>query len=473
MSQTLDGFEGRLLTQALNSIESINREVVSKVLMARKYSRQLILHGMQQHRPNISVTMPELRSLQARICFFNPNNTQRVEAMLNNKIRLLSAVLFASLLTGCLVPGSNINPNDYDTEGSWFESNQGSWFPSFRRDSEPAMDEAALHQMVDIVAITPSVIANQVDPSARVPAPMPASLMQELQSYEYYIDKGDILQITVYDHPELTNPSGSNNSNVESSGITVENDGTIYYPYIGKVQVAGRTVDQVRDAIAQPLGEFIATPQISVRVARFNAKRAYVTGQVNEPGPQPITNVPVTVLDAISRAGGLSEQANWHEVLLSRNGQEVRLSVYDMLHHGRLGQNMLLEHGDVLHVPNLGQQQVFVLGELNRVNTLPMGNIRMSLTEALTRSGGLNQVTSNAEGIFVIRQMPEDSGKLATVYQLNVRNAIAFAVGTRFVLEPSDIVYVTTAPVTRWNRVISQILPSMNALLTADRVGSL
>ena len=144
-----------------------------------------------------------------------------------------------------------------------------------------------------------------------------------------------------------------------------------------------------------------------------------------------------------------------------------------MLNNGRLGQNMLLQHGDVLHVPDLGQQKVFVLGELQRVNTLPMGNIRMSLTEALTRSGGLNQVTSNAEGIFVIRQAEQQSEKLATVYQLNVRNAVAFAVGTQFMLEPSDIVYVTTAPVTRWNRVISQIIPSLNALITADRVNTL
>jgi polysaccharide export outer membrane protein len=144
-----------------------------------------------------------------------------------------------------------------------------------------------------------------------------------------------------------------------------------------------------------------------------------------------------------------------------------------MLNNGRLGQNVLLQHGDVLHVPVAGQQQVFVLGELNRVNTLPMGNIRMSLTEALTKSGGLNQVTSNAEGIFVIRPNAPDAPKLATIYQLDVKNAIAFAVGTQFMLQPSDIVYVTTAPVTRWNRVISQIVPSLNALITADRVGTL
>jgi len=395
-------------------------------------------------------------------------------------IRTFVVATLMIFLGGCvMVPGSNIDPDAYESQGSnWFEANQGVWFPGFRNlgRADTEEDIEAVEDQVDVVQITSGLVVEQqrqVIDNNTVPTAMPASLMQEIADYEYYVDKGDILQITVYDHPELTNPSGSNNNNAENSGVTVENDGTIYYPYIGKVQVAGLTVNEIRQAISEPLAEFIATPQVAVRVLRYNAKRAYLTGQVNQPGPQTITNVPLTVLDAIANAGGLAENANWHEVLLSRNGEDTRLSVYEMLNNGRLGQNMLLQHGDVLHVPVVGQRQVFVLGELNRVNTLPVGNMAMSLTEALTLSGGLNQVTSDAEGIFVIRPNAAEAEKLATVYQLNVRNAIAFAVGAQFMLQPSDIVYVTTAPVTRWNRVISQIIPSLNALITADRVGTL
>lgn len=406
--------------------------------------------------------------------------------MFQDMVKRFSAAVVLSLfgvLPGCIiVPGSNINPAEFgvaeETNG-WFENrstNDGVWFPGLRRENaDTKEDQEAAQQLVDIVAINPELVAAQQAQHSfnSIPAAIPAALQLELENYEYHVDKGDMLTITVYDHPELTNPSGSNNNNLESSGIIVENDGTIYYPYIGKVQIAGLTIDQVRETIATPLSEFIATPQVNVRVIRFNAKRVYVTGQVNRPGPLAITNVPLTVLDAIVGAGGLADNANWHDVLLSRNGVETRLSVYEMLNNGRLGQNMLLQHGDVLHVPVVGQRQIYVMGELNRVNTLPIGNISMSLTEALTRSGGLNQVTSNAAGIFVIRAQAIGTEKLATVYQLNVKNAISFAVGVQFMLQPSDIVYVTTAPVTRWNRVISQIIPSLNALITADRVSTL
>lgn len=393
--------------------------------------------------------------------------------------RVATVGSLVSLLQGCImVPGSNIDVDEpsYASNSVGFFSGSdrgGNWFPGIG-DGESAIPEGEVTNVVDIVPITPQLVADQQRASeGRIAAAIPAALEQQLANYEYYVGKGDMLQVIVYDHPELTNPSGSNNNNVENSGITVENDGTIYYPYIGKVNVEGMAVEQIRDAIAGPLANYITDPQISVRVLQFNSKRAFVTGMVNEPGPQPITNVPMTVLEAISRAGGLAEGSNWHEVLLSRNGEETRLSVYEMLNNGRLGQNMLVQDGDVLHVPEFGQQQVFVLGELNRVSALPVGNMRLSLTEALTRSGGLNQVTSNAEGVFVIRQLPEGNQKLATVYQLNVRNALNFAVGTRFMLEPTDIVYVTTAPVTRWNRVISQLMPSLNAILTVDRVGGI
>lgn len=382
-----------------------------------------------------------------------------------------------------MVPGSNINPdNPSGNLGTGFFSDDNSvWFPGLFENRRDEVTEDEVSELFSVVPITADLLAQRkelsmaVSTAQSVPAAMPASLMSQLENYEYHIGKGDVLSITVYEHPELTIPAGDRRSAAESGNI-VESDGTIFYPYINRVAVEGLTVNEVREEIATRLAEYITDPQVAVRVISFNSQRMYVTGRVSSPGSQAISNVPLTVLDAIAQAGGLTDSANWHEVLLSRNGQETRLSVYEMLNNGRLGQNMLLQHGDVLHVPEVGEQKVFVLGELNRVNTIPMGNLRMSLTEALTASGGLNQVTSNASGIFVIRQATDVAmadAKLATIYQLDVTNALNFAIGTRFMLQPTDIVYVTTAPVTRWNRVISQLLPSLNALITADRVSNL
>lgn len=329
---------------------------------------------------------------------------------------------------------------------------------------------APIDALVDVEPITLGLVNAQRGAIPRDEALRRASEQQrqDIEAYDYRIGKGDVLSIIVYDHPELTIPAGGERSAAES-GNSVHQDGAIFYPYIGRVEVEGKTLSEVRELIAQQLAEYIAEPQVEVRVAAFNSQDVQVTGEVNDPARLPITNVPMTVLDAISQVGGLTEQANWHGVQLNRDGEIRNLSLYDMLNHGELSQDLLLRGGDVLHVPDLADQRVYVMGEVGQPQALPMGRSRMSLTEALARAGSFNEAQADASGIFVIRRSPEHSDKLATVYQLDARHAAAMVLGTKFQLEPTDIVYVTTTPVGRWNRVISQMLPTVTSIYQVTR----
>ena len=325
-----------------------------------------------------------------------------------------------------------------------------------------------------VVPITSLLISQMQSSQISVSAKTNQELQTLSDQYSYRVGVGDVLNITVWDHPELTIPAGQFRSAGETGNV-VHPDGTIFYPYVGKVPVVGKHVTDIRDLISKDLGRFIEAPQIDVSVAAYRSQRVFVSGAVMQPSTVPITNVPLTLLDAVNACGGMAADADWRSVVLTSKNQQGTskevLDLYALYQQGDMSQNRLLRANDIIHIPRNDGLKVFVMGDVIKAETQRMDRSGLTLAEALNNVGGVNEATANASGIFVLRAS-HTQDKLVDIFQLDASLGSMLILSTQFQLQPMDIVYVTSAPVARWNKVIEQLLPSFTSLYQLDRVRS-
>ncbi|MGH8052660.1 MAG: polysaccharide biosynthesis/export family protein [Stenotrophomonas sp.] len=316
-------------------------------------------------------------------------------------------------------------------------------------------DDHALGQdQIELIPITPKLIA--MERAEREAFTFPAAL-SSYQPSPYRIGAGDVLYITVWDHPELTVPAGAQQQ-LNAAGRLVQSDGTLFYPYIGKIPAADKTPGQLREDITAKLARYIEAPQVDVSVLTYASQRVWVTGASRQPAAVALTVTPLTLADAISQSGLDPVQADLSGIRLTRDGITHIIDL-DRIGQDRAGANIYLKAADQIYVPYLDRKEVFVVGEVSQPGALSFRTGDISLSQALGRARGLLQTTSNGNAIYVIRGAGDLQQAPSKVFHLEARSPAAFAVASQFELLPGDVVFVGAAGVTRWSRFVNQLLP--------------
>jgi len=372
---------------------------------------------------------------------------------MNKLLHMTAAVLAASIVSsGCvLAPGQNLLPKS---------SSQGGG-------DEPGVE-------VVVRPITGDVIAEQ---SSDGQVAQLKDTLDELSDYEhesYRIGAGDVLSVTVWDHPELTAPAGTVINDIDANGRVIRADGTFFYPYAGTVHAAGKTVDELRTLLTNRLTKFIASPQIDVAVTRYGSQKVYLVGAFQKATALPITTVPLSLPDALGQAGIDLLNADLSSLALRRDDITYNLDLDAINRAGLTAAKVILKDGDQLELPYADRKKVYVMGEVSRPMAVRFKLASISLADALLEANGLNQNTSKGSSIYVLRDRAgtEQNWRIVDVYSLDSSEPASLVLADKFALQAGDMVYVGSAGITRWNRVISQLFPSASLLRTGQDIGN-
>lgn len=292
------------------------------------------------------------------------------------------------------------------------------------------------------------------------------------EGMNYGIGPSDVIEIVVWNHPEL---------GAATTGYKVNPEGLIQFPLLGTFKIAGLTEIQARDQLTLRLAKFFNDPQINLRVKDYRAGRVYIDGEVGTPGQQALNDVPMTLPEAISRAGGLTPTADRALVEITRKSVTTVVNMPQLTMLGINPSNIMLAAGDLVRVGSREETKVYVLGEVTRPIALPMRNGRLTLNEALGESLGVNAISGDPRQIYIVRtrsgggtlvagEVREVSPTTPEIYHLDANSPTAYALAEGFELKSRDVVFVDPVPLVLWNRVISLVLPSAQAVTVTRAV---
>jgi len=314
-------------------------------------------------------------------------------------------------------------------------------------------DESQEYKLIDLSAATiaPYMRPQEAEPDASVALPSVP---------EIRLVPGDVMRVMIADSAmegALFAPLAAGGTVFDS--VRVNSKGAISLPYLGNQRVAGKTPGQVEELIRKKLKGITTDVQVQVGLTGDLSGSVLVVGAVKEPGRFSALEGPLTLLDAINRAGGPVLEPHLIRVVVRTGKKSYSFNYQELLS----GKNQIVPPGAEV-VLERARKRFVAMGAVGDpgLHDLPSNN--PSLLEVLGSVKGLDEVKADAAGVFVFRlvdQFDPETGKnepQAEVFRLNLKEPAAMFLARQFLVQPEDAIYVTNAAVYEWQKIISPIV---------------
>ena len=301
------------------------------------------------------------------------------------------------------------------------------------------------------------------------------------------VGPGDVLQIGIYEVGASLFAGGGQRATSDGfdpsargeafAAITVDRQGMIKLPYLGRLAVAGRTPTEIQDMIEQGMRGKSQAPQAVVAVKTNVANTVYVSGDVNRPGKLELTLGRERLLDAIASAGGPAARAgNTGTTAGTTDDSVVRFTRADRVIEQRLSDvrtgtpdDLLLLAGDRIEI--IRRPRSFtVFGATSRVSQVTFDTPSLSMAEAVARIGGPSDSQADASAVFLFRYYPDSKapgGEVPVIYRLNLMKPASYFLAQRFPMRDKDVIYIANAAANQPGKLINIINQLFSPFLTA------
>jgi polysaccharide export outer membrane protein len=267
--------------------------------------------------------------------------------------------------------------------------------------------------------------------------------------YEYILGTSDSISLNLTDTDDL-------------DGVyKIDQEGMIDLPFIGKIKLNNLTLYESQNLLIQTIKSFYKNPDLQITIEEFNSNKVYVVGAVRNQITISLNQQPLTLIEAAIQANfnpNAADKLYGTGGLLRREGKVYKIDLTNTFKNKDEKENFYLRKDDVIFI-NKNSNSIHVFGEVTKPGTYYQ-DMNYSLTE-LVSLVGINQLTANAKKVYVIREKFESFLEV-DVFQLDIRNPVNLIVGKNFKIKKGDIIFIPPAPIVKWNRTISLLLPQTN-----------
>ena len=267
--------------------------------------------------------------------------------------------------------------------------------------------------------------------------------------YEYILGASDTVSINLTDTDDL------------DGTYLIDEMGMIDLPFIGKVKLDNLTLNDAQNILQKVIQNFYKNPDLQINIEEFNSSKVYVVGAVRNQITIELNQKPIRLIEAAIQANfnpSAVDKLYGTKGLLRRDSKVYKIDLLNAFQSNDERENFYLKKDDVLFIDR-NSDAIHVFGEVTKPGVY-FPNMDYSLTELISTSG-LNQLTSNARKVYVIREKL-NSFLEVDVFQLNIKNPVNLIAGRKFLLQERDIVFIPPTNIVKWNRTISLLLPQTN-----------